>query len=219
MVPSVRTTLWFAVLAGVIALCVVEFVNPEIAADTSKATAPKKPEQSATLPALKSREIDAHAVAAAVTEQFRRNAEMYALHPSPNEVDEGPEPEELSDTQAASLDLNEMGGPHFGDAVTYASEDRWNSEQRNSISAGREQALHALFRSMSAPQALKDVECRETLCLIELHLAPDDKPAINAAQALARAVAVLENQDQRVLALVPVQSVDQLRGASATAEL
>ena len=119
-----------------------------------------------------------------------------ALEPAPSDIPEGPS-------------LARYPGPHFGDDVAEATENQWQSEGYDRRRApGRQQRVTDLFRGR-AQSVLRDVQCRETLCRITFD-AVEMPNAMDTLAKLGRTVAVLENNQDRVVILIPGTIVDSL---------
>lgn len=107
-------------------------------------------------------------------------------------------------------------GPHFGDEVARTVEDTWNTERYDrQTSAPRQLAVTELFKREGAASALRDIQCRETLCRVTLDgpSLGEGTRALPTAKKLGPNVAVLENTTERLVVLVPVETIDGLGAA------
>jgi hypothetical protein len=113
----------------------------------------------------------------------------------------------------SSYDLTKNPGPHFGDEIADAVLERWQAEHYDvTTSPMREQSVTDVFRDNAALGALQEVNCRESLCRLTLDgptLGENERARI-AASKLGRDVAILENNESRVVVLVSVGAVDAL---------
>jgi hypothetical protein len=103
--------------------------------------------------------------------------------------------------------LSENPGVHSDDVTSRAAMAQWERERVDPESAqNRENVVERAFADANKSNLLRDVECRQTLCRLELDPLAGSH-ADNGSKALAgklgSSVAVVENDDERIVVLVP----------------
>ncbi len=136
-------------------------------------------------------------------------------HPGPHALDDMG----VAGVGGSSLATNQAGpfagaeilarnpGPHMGDPIARDVEAAWNREATTHASAERENKVVELFGERR--DAVQQVECKTSLCRIVFH-ADGLAASVPTAAKLGFDVAVLENNPERVVILLPVASVDRL---------
>lgn len=91
--------------------------------------------------------------------------------------------------------------------------DVWN-EERHGLTSGiaHERVISEMFREEGAGDALREVECRQTLCKITLDksIFAEMEQARTAAVKFANDFTLLQDDSDAIVALIPAENVDRI---------
>jgi len=104
----------------------------------------------------------------------------------------------------------EPGTANITNEFSRKAEAQWLGESRAPEAAMREDHVRSLFDDANVPDQLTEIECRTTMCRMDLKVNADtfrDPASHKLAGRLGKSVAVLENDGEHMVVLVPAADI------------